>query len=208
MHLPTQTFFRLPTEKRERLLRAIRTELVRVPFDEASINRIVRDADISRGSYYQYFRDREDLRGYLLENYGARLSDALTDALDGSGGDLFTALLAAFDCVAAFWHEPENRAMCGHLMASLRPQEPLSVRSMADAGCLSALLSHVDLTRLTCDSQEGLMDLLEILFVQFRYTLAELFSGTSDEQTLRARWAARLAILKRGMEKPAAAGRA
>ena len=56
--MPTDTFYRLPQQKRDRLLAAIHGELSRVPVTELSVNRIVHEAGISRGSFYQYFRDR------------------------------------------------------------------------------------------------------------------------------------------------------
>ena len=64
--MPTQTFFRLPSEKRERLTEAAWEEFTRVPFSEASINRIIRGAQIPRGSFYQYFEDKEDLFVHLI----------------------------------------------------------------------------------------------------------------------------------------------
>lgn len=59
--MPSSTFFRLPPEKQEKLLRAARKEFARVPFADASINRIIQAADISRGSFYMYFRDKGEL---------------------------------------------------------------------------------------------------------------------------------------------------
>ena len=38
--MPTETFFRLPEAKRETLLRCARQEFARVPYPDASINRI------------------------------------------------------------------------------------------------------------------------------------------------------------------------
>lgn len=48
-------------EKRERLLLAAEEEFARVPYAEASINRMIRAAGIPRGSFYMYFRDKEEL---------------------------------------------------------------------------------------------------------------------------------------------------
>ena len=66
--MPTATFFRLPEEKRERLIEACWSELTRVRFNEVSINRIIAAAHIPRGSFYQYFEDKEELIRYLLED--------------------------------------------------------------------------------------------------------------------------------------------
>ena len=64
--MPSKTFFHLPAEKRERLLLAAEEEFARVPYAEASINRMIRAAGIPRGSFYMYFRDKEELFHYLL----------------------------------------------------------------------------------------------------------------------------------------------
>ena len=64
--MATKTFLKLPQEKRERILEAAWAEFETVSFAEASINRIIRRAGISRGSFYQYFTDKEDLFIYLM----------------------------------------------------------------------------------------------------------------------------------------------
>ena len=53
--MPTDTFFRLPEEKRTRILEGAWSEFTAVPYAEASINRIVQTSRIPRGSFYQYF---------------------------------------------------------------------------------------------------------------------------------------------------------
>ena len=64
--MPTETFLRLPEKKRERFVAAAWEEFLRVPFEEASINKIVLKARIPRGSFYQYFADKKDLFYYLV----------------------------------------------------------------------------------------------------------------------------------------------
>ena len=53
--MPTDTFFRLPEEKRARILEGAWSEFTAVPYAEASINRIVQTSRIPRGSFDQYF---------------------------------------------------------------------------------------------------------------------------------------------------------
>ena len=64
--MPTERFLRLPKEKIEAIRIAAAKEFMRVPLEEASINRIVHDADISRGSFYTYFEDKQDLLKWLI----------------------------------------------------------------------------------------------------------------------------------------------
>ena len=55
------TFERLPKEKRDRILQAARAEFLRYPYEKTSINRILAEAEIPKGSFYQYFDDKADL---------------------------------------------------------------------------------------------------------------------------------------------------
>src|SRR5699024_12851064 len=64
--MPKQTFFNLPAEKQQAIITTAISEFARVPFQDASIANIIKDADISRVSFYQYFEDKEDLFFYLL----------------------------------------------------------------------------------------------------------------------------------------------
>jgi TetR/AcrR family transcriptional regulator len=64
--MPNQTFFNLPDEKREQILQVAIDEFADNDYDSASISRIVARAGIAKGSFYQYFADKEDLYGYLL----------------------------------------------------------------------------------------------------------------------------------------------
>ena len=55
------TFYNLSDAKRERVIRAIMQEFAGNESEKVSINRIIKNADISRGSFYQYFDDKSDL---------------------------------------------------------------------------------------------------------------------------------------------------
>ena len=65
--MPKQTFFNLPEEKRERIIRLAIEEFAVHDYDLASISRIVTKANIAKGSFYQYFEDKRDLYLYLVE---------------------------------------------------------------------------------------------------------------------------------------------
>jgi AcrR family transcriptional regulator len=65
--MPKQTFLDLSEEKRGRILKTAIEEFAANPYDAASISNIVRNADIAKGSFYQYFSDKKDLYQYLIE---------------------------------------------------------------------------------------------------------------------------------------------
>lgn len=64
--MPLQTFFNLPEEKRKQILEIAIDEFAENDYDSASISRIVARAGIAKGSFYQYFTDKQDLYSYLF----------------------------------------------------------------------------------------------------------------------------------------------
>ena len=66
----SETFKNLPKEKQDRILSVAQTEFANYGFDLASIQRIVKAANISRGSFYQYFRDKTDIFTAFLVKLG------------------------------------------------------------------------------------------------------------------------------------------
>ena len=94
--MPTERFLKLKEEKKRRILDAAFREFSRVPFREASINRIIKDAEISRGSFYTYFEDKTDLLQILLRDGSKSLTEELSRELEASDGDYFKALNGTF----------------------------------------------------------------------------------------------------------------
>ena len=73
-YMPTGTFFRLPEEKRMRLVESAWEEFTHISYADVSINKIIQAAGIPRGSFYQYFDGKEDLFFYLLDDVRNHLS--------------------------------------------------------------------------------------------------------------------------------------
>ncbi|MBN2222358.1 MAG: TetR/AcrR family transcriptional regulator [Vallitaleaceae bacterium] len=64
--MPKDTFFNLPEAKRELILEIALSEFEKSSYENVSINQIVAKAEISKGSFYQYFEDKKDLYKYIL----------------------------------------------------------------------------------------------------------------------------------------------
>lgn len=64
--MPKQTFFNLPEEKRRLIIDLAINGFADHSYKEASISRIVKNAGIAKGSFYQYFDDKKDLYLFLI----------------------------------------------------------------------------------------------------------------------------------------------
>jgi len=64
--MPKQTFLNLPEEKQNTIINAAVEEFAEYGLENASTNRIVKNSGIAKGSFYQYFEDKQDVFMYLL----------------------------------------------------------------------------------------------------------------------------------------------
>ncbi|MFL6090975.1 MAG: TetR/AcrR family transcriptional regulator [Aeromicrobium sp.] len=96
---------KVPRQKRsremvERILAAGRTVVLRDGYDAASTNRIAAEADISPGSLYQYFPNKEAVLNAIVNRYfddtAASVTAALADRFDDeTGPEIVRATLEA-----------------------------------------------------------------------------------------------------------------
>ncbi|MEN1968352.1 TetR family transcriptional regulator [Lentibacillus sp. N15] len=107
--MPRSTFFNLPGKKRQLLIQAVKKEFSRVSLYEASISNIVKTADIPRGSFYQYFHDKEDAFYYILELSGKMRVREFVTFLRQTDGDIFDTAIAMYQSMLKNSQSQENR---------------------------------------------------------------------------------------------------
>ena len=201
--MPSSTFLNLPAEKQEKLLEAATREFSHRPFNEASINQIIKEAGIPRGSFYMYFQDQEDLFRYLLKGYVDQLFMLLEEFLLRNGGDIFQALLDLYDYVQAKidnQHLGEIGAMTGIIRCNSGMQKN-GLLEMLDAETLLQRLGgavNPDLLDLRQDRDLG--DILGTLLVVAAPMIYTGLQAGGDPGT-RDRLENILNIFKRGMGK-------
>lgn len=95
--MPKATFFNLKADKRHRIVQAAVQEFAHYHYNEANLSRIIKDAGIPRGSFYQYFEDKTDLYLYLFQRMAEEklqfLGHLLPNPEDIPFIDLFEQLL-------------------------------------------------------------------------------------------------------------------
>lgn len=84
--MPTKRFENLDIERRERILEAARIEFVKNGYESASLNTIISEAGISKGSLYYYFEDKLDLYLTVL----SQVMNELQHNIGGIGAGVFS----------------------------------------------------------------------------------------------------------------------
>ncbi len=196
--MPTSTFYRLPQEKRERLLKACWTELTRARFAEVSVNRVILQAGISRGSFYQYFTDKEDMIRYLMESMRGYFVSLLRTLLEEADGDLFALPLRAFD---RFFPQGSADPMLGQFIRVMKLNLGMDAQSfMADCpGFLpDPLWEAADRSLLRREDREYVDHVFHLLCAVLAYAVAGTLQDGSRRERERENLKIRVELLKCG----------
>ena len=87
--MPRSTWDNLDSARRDRVLRAAMAEFGRHGYSGGSLNVIAREADVAKGSLFQYFDDKFDLFAYVAEQTSLTVYTAMVPHLDRGDGRKF-----------------------------------------------------------------------------------------------------------------------
>ncbi|AGY76679.1 TetR/AcrR family transcriptional regulator [Clostridium autoethanogenum] len=65
--MPNKTFFNLPKERQKEIIEISIKEFSNHDFDSSSLNRIITNLKIAKGSFYRYFSNKTDLYIFLID---------------------------------------------------------------------------------------------------------------------------------------------
>jgi AcrR family transcriptional regulator len=127
-------FAKLPPEQQQAIVRAARDEFAGRGFHDASLNRVIEAAGISKGSMYYYFDGKEDLYAYIvqtdLEQLFARIgpfpvpNDGSADVFWSTVEDYYLRLMTALTAT------PDLAALIRGLLAA--STTPVLAQAQAD----------------------------------------------------------------------------
>ncbi len=202
--MPRQTFLNLAEEKKQRIYGAICLELKRVPFPEMSINQIIKFAEIPRGSFYQYFDNKDDAFDFFVEESSKKIKECVIKRISKVHGDIFELCDTVFDEITKAAGEQEWIDMVHHVVpyVNMNKVEPLSryIENMEEDKKLEACCS-LGIGNLDIKNEEELMDLIGVIEALFQSALPGIISGTEKYQDIKTRFLRRLNIVKKAVSK-------
>jgi AcrR family transcriptional regulator len=117
--MPTERFMRLPEAKKLGIWKAAFDEFSRTTLDKISINRIIRAAGISRGSFYTYFEDKWDLLNYLLGTMQREIMKSAADSSESGMVNFWDWMNGRLSGLLDFFRKPENMEFIRNFCRSL-----------------------------------------------------------------------------------------
>lgn len=189
--MPTKTFFNLSEEKKQRLLDAALKEFSRVPVSEASINNIVKTAGIARGSFYQYFNDKEDLYFYFIGILRQDSRNLLYDNFKKAKGNLFEGYKMYFPKLLKWVMNEQNKNIYRHMFLNMNYRTTKEVSPETSKKPEQSRKYHIDslkeiadLERLQLDDEEDFYLLIKFITSLLNQTIGEGFANEESQQTM------------------------
>ncbi len=103
--IPKSTFRNLPPDRQRRFLDAALAEFATHGYRRASLNSLVRELGIAKGSVYRYFANKEALFHYLFEDFVVQVKRAVKEAAATAAPDFFSQVRAVFEAGLRFIDE-------------------------------------------------------------------------------------------------------
>ena len=203
--MPKQTFYHLPKEKQDLLIHSAKTEFSRVNLHEASIANIIKSAGIPRGSFYQYFDDKEDLYFYLLDEITQSTNRRITIILRRKKGELTETLTDLFQYIVQNQHNLENKDFLKNIFLNMNYKiENTLARSMYEKSQKSKYLNALKLVKidnLNIKSEQELYYMIEIMISVTIHNLVRVFVLNLSEEEALTKYINQIELLKKGFQK-------
>jgi TetR/AcrR family transcriptional regulator len=196
--MPKETFHNLPIEKQDLLFNACVKEFSSVPYSQASINQIIKHANISRGSFYQYFKDKWDAYEMMFQRIGQEKLSLLPPPQIHS--HFFDTMIQFFDDTMAWlklrpdyyqiglWFDYDNDEMIERIRGRLKGQLVV----------LEQLIIQ-DQKQNLIDQSVDPQDLVEMIMDVSKTSLIKAFKS-KDYDAMRHIYMSRLNIIKKGVQ--------
>ena len=197
-----KTFYNLPEEKRQRIISAVMNEFSSSATEKVSINRIIKAANISRGSFYQYFDDKVDLVEVLVKTFADISVKGGRKALEYSNGDIFYTYEKLFDIIADFGRDKKQKMILKNLMKNLRANDDLIseylINRFEGLAPFREFSNRFNRDNLKYKSDEDVQCLSQILTQVLKNLIFDVFVVGMDCDKVKKNYLRKLEIIKSG----------
>ena len=200
--MPKETFLKLSKEKQQKVINAAKKEFARAPIENVSIKNIVEEADIARGSFYQYFESKEDLLIYILKENSEKLNIKLKSEVSKTNGDIFKLYIFLYDSMLEEFTGNSDQDLFKQIFINLKSSDENIfdiVKNIKPQNIID-YYEQIDKTNLKIENYDDLTVVCDMLNAITRRAVIKNFKNKSNEEC-RTMFLKEIEYLKHGIEK-------
>ncbi|MCF7923764.1 MAG: TetR/AcrR family transcriptional regulator [Candidatus Izimaplasma sp.] len=201
--MPTNTFLNLPENKKNKILEAAIDEFSEHNIGESSINKIVKGADISRGSFYTYFDDKYDLVHFLIQLIKKPLQDKIETRFSNSDGEFIEMMLIVHDEVYDLLENEKYHRFIKHVVLFFHNNivNNINNKTFTLNKDNKLVLQYIDRNQFNNTNVTYLENVLRIAQTLLSDVFLEAMLKTYSKEESRKNYQMLLTILKTGYEE-------
>ena len=196
------TFHNLPQAKKQRIISAIAEEFSHTDTNRVSINNIIKNANISRGSFYQYFDDKIDLVEVMIKYYLNQIGDSVTEVIHLSRGDLFYTFEECFSIICQFGENPKDKNILKRIFISIYSDHNIISeyikKRFSGFEEIDEMISMLSRKNLKEQDDVFFKNLTGIIMAVLKSALAEYFVREKDLEEVKKDYLQKINIIKTG----------
>lgn len=199
--MPKQRYYNLSYEKKQRIIKSTVNEMCRVPMNEMSINKIIQDANISRGSFYQYFDDKYDLIREVISGYKNNMLEKIVNFLTYKNKDIFELFIYMFQSTIMFTEKEKNEKLINNFFNSFKNDIEIfyKITSIEERDkIINTIIDLVDTSNYRYSSKEDVLNLMEIICAIMCKTYVKITQQPNDKNLLFESFKHQLTMIQNG----------
>lgn len=197
--MPTERFHRLPEEKKKAICDAAMKEFIRVPYDKASINRMIQSAEISRGSFYTYFEDKEDVLSFILQDARAKGKALAIEILKQNQGDIWITLKELLEQGILYCSNHDMYRLYRNI--AIYPEAEEIIHREYDDGSNTEygwVSDYIDASQFKNQSPETIGDIISVGMGILGESIGQFYMDDTRVEEVKKTFSRRLELLKHG----------
>lgn len=204
--MPTTTFYNLNEEKKQKLIQSALREFSRVPFEDVSINQIIKDAGISRGSFYMYFEDKKDLCLYLLSQLLEKFDQYLDEMIVQSKRNPFEICHAIFQYAKQYLLNTPYQQFIVYQFHRIKIYNRLDeitdfCQYFYPQFNIRTMLNELDTSCFAYQDEADCKLIMEILLTQCMYSIMKMFEHPQKEVEIEQALLRKYQMIQNGILK-------
>lgn len=199
--MPSVTFEKLSEEKKKQIEMAAIKEFSNYTYHDISINRIIHDIDMPRGSFYLYFENKEDLYLYIMDKYISKYIEAFIVFLKDNNGDIILSYEYVLDKAINYCNNGEYSMLLTKFLRGLTHRIGMKTPSLQNIELINRVLNNINRDYLNNNCPEDLFVVLDILTNTLIHSLTEYLVMDIPIDRVRAKYFEQLRIIRIGIYK-------
>ena len=157
-----QTFFFFFDEKKEKIIKALKKEFSRASLKDSLVSNIIKDAQIPRGSFYQYFDDIEDSFYFIVDEYSKKIKKFLLDSITKNKGDIISSYRDLYIYILDMIEDESNKKYFEKIFLNMNYKTQSMFTPNFNDG-LNIVINHVDIKQLNINSKFAIGYVIDII---------------------------------------------